>query len=77
MSKLISFEKLREVCEDKLFDHRGDSFYFVKCKQGIPFCNDRVCPVWNSLEDPPAPNMSLREINMTLKNGKKDDNNTI
>ena len=71
MSKLISFEKLREICEDKLFDYRGGNRYFVRCKKGIPFCNERVCPIWNEMTDAPESSMSLREINMSLKKGKE------
>lgn len=70
MNKLISFEKLKEVCEDKLFEHRGNCHYFIKCKRGIPFCNERVCPIWNELEEQVG-SMSLREINRRIANNGK------
>lgn len=71
MTKLISFEKLREICEDKLFEHRGNCYYFIKCKRGIPFCNERVCPIWNGLENGESPLISLSEIHRRL-NGKRN-----
>ena len=64
--KLISFEEFKKCCEDKFFEQRGEHSYFIKCKRGAPFCNDRVCVPWNNLEDAPAPLLSLREINAGL-----------
>jgi hypothetical protein len=71
MDKVISFPIFKRICEDKYFEDRGNCFYFIKCKRGIPFCNERVCPEWNKLKDAPAPLLSLREINNTLKNGNE------
>lgn len=68
MKKLIGFDKLRQVCDDKAFDQKGKDKYFVRCKRGIPFCNERVCPIWKDLEE--AQPMSLREINLSIKKRK-------
>lgn len=69
MRKLIEFEQLKAVCEDKKFENRSGFNYFIKCKRGIPFCNERVCPVWNDLDDEPEETLSLREINRRLHGG--------
>ena len=67
MKKAIGFEELKKACEDKWFEDRGNGHYFIKCKRGIPFCNERVCPVWNSLEDEKVVPMSLKDLNLKLK----------
>jgi len=63
MEKLISFEIMQNMCDDRYFEDRGMCHFFIKCKKGIPFCNERVCPVWNNLKIPAPSVMSLREIN--------------
>ena len=68
MRKLISFEQLQKICEDKKFESRGNGFFFVRCKKGCPFCNERVCPEWNTLEKFEKPIMSLSEINKRINN---------
>ena len=64
--RLISFEEFKRACEDKQFERRGEYSYFISCKQGIPFCNERVCIPWNKLEVAEKPLLSLREINLEL-----------
>jgi len=67
MRKAIGFERLQRICEDKRFKSNGNGYYFVACKRGIPFCNARVCPEWNDLEDAAEPLVSLKAINEKLK----------
>lgn len=69
MDKLISFLEFQKICDDKYYEDRGECHYFIKCKRGVPFCNERVCIPWNALKDAPQPLLSLREINNTIKNG--------
>lgn len=69
MDKVISFDIFKKACEDKYFEERGNCIFFIKCKRGIPFCNERVCPEWNKLPDYIPPLLTLREINNTIKNG--------
>jgi len=73
LKKLISFDDFKSVCEDKFFERRGEYNYFIRCKKGIPFCNERVCIPWNKLEDVPDQILSLKEINQKLSSKKCDD----
>jgi len=66
LRKSISFEEFKACCGDKFFEQRSEFGYFIKCKLGPPFCNERVCIPWNKLEDVPKPLLSLREINQQL-----------
>ncbi len=73
--RIVPFPVFQCHCGERNFKYAGRPGAFnVSCKLpgGPQKCNPEVCPIWNSdrVERLPPPDMSLREINLKLRNDK-------
>lgn len=67
--KIMPFQVFQAHCIERNFLYAGTAGHFnVECRLGPDRCNQYVCPIWNSSRVRDIPYMSLRELNLTLKN---------
>lgn len=66
----MPFQVFQAHCDERRFVYGGrPGSFHVMCKLGKPRCNKDVCPVWNSDRVQGVSGMSLRDVNLKLKNG--------
>jgi hypothetical protein len=69
IEKIMPFQVFQAHCCERNFLYAGKPRYFnVECRLGPDRCNQNICPIWNSNRVRDVPSMSLRDINLTLKN---------